>query len=165
MSDPLSLLREQFINKKPVSHDATHIFIGDLKFSRNVLTTYKQDRGEWGRGMLAADACIALCFSWLVSVFRRAGAGRSWLATGETGAAMPLRLHLPSLRLHPAIICSPHSRCPPPPMPACVCVAAVAIQHEQAVAIRIRSRRFTICCRNRTLLVRPRRVRIMMSAR
>jgi hypothetical protein len=67
MSDPLSLLREQFINKKPVSHDATHIFIGDLKFSRNVLTTYKQDRGEWGRGMLAADACIALRFSLLVS--------------------------------------------------------------------------------------------------
>eukprot|EP00802_Teleaulax_amphioxeia_P010207 Tamp_10233.p1 GENE.Tamp_10233~~Tamp_10233.p1 ORF type:complete len:506 (-),score=155.46 Tamp_10233:476-1993(-) len=46
MSDPLSLLREQFINKKPVSHDATHIFIGDLKFSRNVLTAYKQDRGR-----------------------------------------------------------------------------------------------------------------------
>jgi hypothetical protein len=46
MSDPLSLLREQFINKKPVTHDATHIFIGDLKFQRGILTAYKQDRGS-----------------------------------------------------------------------------------------------------------------------
>jgi len=63
MSDPLSLLREQFINKKPVSHDATHIFIGDLKFSRNVLTAYKQDRGACltpdARSLRAAAACGA----------------------------------------------------------------------------------------------------------
>ena len=63
MSDPLSLLREQFINKKPVSHDATHIFIGDLKFSRNVLTAYKQDRGACltpdARSPRAAAACGA----------------------------------------------------------------------------------------------------------
>lgn len=46
MSDPLSLLREHIINKKPVSHDDTHIITGDLKFPRNVLTAYKQDRGR-----------------------------------------------------------------------------------------------------------------------
>ena len=46
MSDPLSLLREHSINKRPISHDATHITIGDLKFPRNTLTAYKQDRGE-----------------------------------------------------------------------------------------------------------------------
>ena len=47
MSDPLSLLREQFINKKPISHDDAFITIGDLKFPRNTLTAYKQDRGEF----------------------------------------------------------------------------------------------------------------------
>mmetsp|Transcript_49101 Transcript_49101/g.71996 ORF Transcript_49101/g.71996 Transcript_49101/m.71996 type:complete len:520 (-) Transcript_49101:75-1634(-) len=46
MSDPLSLLREQFVNKKPLAHDDTHITIGDLKFPRSILTTYKQDRGR-----------------------------------------------------------------------------------------------------------------------
>lgn len=46
MSDPLSLLREHIINKKPVSHDDTHIITGDLKFPRSVLTAYKQDRGR-----------------------------------------------------------------------------------------------------------------------
>ena len=49
MSDPLSLLREHSINKRPISHDATHITIGDLKFPRNTLTAYKQDRGEPSR--------------------------------------------------------------------------------------------------------------------
>ncbi len=46
MSDPLSLLREYIIKKKPVSHDETHIIIGDLRFPRNTLTAYKQDRGR-----------------------------------------------------------------------------------------------------------------------
>ena len=46
MSDPLSLLREQFINKKALSHDDTHITIGDLKFLRATPTPYKQDRGK-----------------------------------------------------------------------------------------------------------------------
>lgn len=46
MSDPLSLLREYIIKKKPVSHDETHIIIGDLRFPRTTLTAYKQDRGR-----------------------------------------------------------------------------------------------------------------------
>ena len=47
MSDPLSLLREQFRNNKNlVAHDDTHITIGDLKFPRNTTTPYKQDRGR-----------------------------------------------------------------------------------------------------------------------
>jgi len=47
MSDPLSLLREQFRNNKNVvAHDDTHITIGDLKFPRNTPTPYKRDRGR-----------------------------------------------------------------------------------------------------------------------
>ncbi len=143
MSDPLSLLREQFINKKPVSHDATHIFIGDLKFSRNVLTAYKQDRG----------ACMTQ-------------AARSRPAAGEAGAALPLRLPLLSSPLGPGCICRPHlPLLPSSPCPRACAHVVGAIHREQAVATRIRSRRYTICCRSRTLLVRRRCVPIMKSAR
>jgi hypothetical protein len=46
MSDPLSLLREHFIQKQPMSHDDHNIFIGDLRFPRSTVTAYKQDRGR-----------------------------------------------------------------------------------------------------------------------
>ncbi len=46
MSDPLSLLRESFVNKRPMKHDDYSIFIGDLRFPRNTVTAYKQDRGR-----------------------------------------------------------------------------------------------------------------------
>ena len=46
MYDPLDLLREYWISNKPMHHDEHHIFIGELKFPRQTMTTYKQDRGR-----------------------------------------------------------------------------------------------------------------------
>jgi hypothetical protein len=86
---------------------------------------------------------------------------------GEAGAALPLRPPLLSsllgpgcIHLSPSLASSRVRPCPP-----CACAVVGAIHREQAVATRIRSRRYTICCRSRTLLVRPRCVPIMKSAR
>uniref|UniRef100_A0A6U2CV40 Cell division control protein 73 C-terminal domain-containing protein n=2 Tax=Hemiselmis andersenii TaxID=464988 RepID=A0A6U2CV40_HEMAN len=46
MSDPLSVLRENFINKASMKADDQNITIGEFKFPRNTLTAYKQDRGR-----------------------------------------------------------------------------------------------------------------------
>ena len=206
MSDPLSLLREQFINKKPVSHDATHIFIGDLKFSRNVLTAYKQDRGACltpdarerhaappqraalprGRAPLSLQiqdrqhrrecslpmrACVQAPSGGRTRALGGAGAARSWPAAGGAcwrGGGRATAASAPALipagpRLHSFVTLTCFF--PRPPVPPCACAVVGAIHREQAVATRIRSRRYTICCRSRTLLVRPRCVPIMKSAR
>ena len=119
MSDPLSLLREHSINKRPISHDATHITIGDLKFPRNTLTAYKQDRGEPAipRHTLRFDtmpsppcdiARIRQCADRLHCpnpMARTSPAGRSWRPVSARGALLSAPEAAPSWRSKDAPVC------------------------------------------------------------